>query len=180
MALIKIEKLEECCNTPLGPFDVVYITGEILVVNSSYYRSRNPHNHYYSIIKRLVKKYRMIMYANYVFNKDKYMLYGIQLDHLSIDLLYSNHTPLKEAKIILASGVTRIRSLDESIMHRTYILRPSTKALLNIRNHINSVIVIKGIEPHRIVLLSVENFGPLLNLNDIVFSRIKVPPINLV
>ncbi len=179
MVLIKIEKPEKYCNTPLGPFDIVYITGKILVVNSLYYRSRNTHDRYYSVIRRLVKRYRTIMYANYVFNRNKHMLHGVQPDHVSIDLLYSSRAPLRDAKIILASGITRVRSLDELIVYKTYMLRPSTKALLNLRNCINGVIVIKGIEPHHAVLISVENFGPLLNLDDIVFDEIKLPSINL-
>ena len=179
MALIEIEKPEECCNNPLGPFDIVYITGKILVVNSLYYRSGNTYNGYFSIIRRLVKKYRTIMYANYVFDRNKLALYGVQPDHISVDLLHDGRAPLRDAKIILASGITRVRSLDEPMVHRVYMLRPSTKALLGLRNYIKEVIVIKGIDPHRAILVSVEKFGPLLNLNDIVLNGVRHFPINL-
>lgn len=170
MALIKIEKIKKCCSTLLNPFDIVYVTGKILVVNPLYYRSEN---HRYSDIRRLVKRYGIVMYADYVFNRNRRMLYAVQPEHISIDLLYGNYAPLRDARIILASSITRIRSLDEPVMHRTYMLKPSTKALLNLRNHIDDVTIIKGMKPYHAILISVKKFGPLLNLNDIVFDGIR-------
>ena len=120
------------------------------------------------------------MYANYVFNRSKHMLYSVQPDHISVDLLYHEYSLLKEARIIIASSITRTRSLDESVIRETSILRPSTKALLNIRNYINKIIMVKDIEPYNIIVLSVNEFGPLININSVSSDWVNMSSIELV
>ena len=177
MVLVELDDSSSYSVRDLKRYDVVYLSGSMLIVNPLFLKGVDVNEDSLRLVKILIRHYGRVFYASYIVNRN-HSLYGIRPEYVSMNLLYDENALFVNAKIIIASGVIRSRLVDDLLSQQISVLRPSVKALINLRNRITNVHVIDRLKPQYVIGIEVEKFGPLLNIEktsfiDAAYMRFK-------
>ena len=164
MVIVKIKDIDKCCREDTGnSYDIIYITGKILVINPRLYRKDNVISNLLRYLKKRVREYRILFYAYYTIVNRERTLRGVQSEYISIDIINKWRILLDNARIILASGVYGLNSLDNYMRYGVHVLKPTVKALLSLKKNIRDVVFFDEVRPYYAIGIIVNEFGPLIN-----------------